>query len=288
MPTIREKRVYDDAMAPTPVFVAAEQGLVVARISSDAVGEFSLARRCTARDVGVGPDGTVVLATHSGTLIAADSTPKQFLETGFGPAVAVSVAEFGGDRAVVAADETGEIARLSLPTTASEFAPESAFEAGDWEGLGVVEQLRAIDARLIATGEGVYRIVEAGLDAAGLDDVRDVAARGAPLAATGTGLYDLGNGWMVAREGSHEAVATDGQQAHAVAEDGRVFGRTGGDWMALAPPTSARIVDFGYTRDGVVAATESGSLLVNVGDGWRSRSIGVTGVETIAAGPIPE
>jgi len=280
MSTISEKRVYDDAAPPTPVFVAAEQGLVVARLSDDAVGEFSLARRGTARDLAVGADGTLALATDEATLVAPDADPDRFHETEFDAATAVSVVD-GPERAVVAADESGEIARLSL---AADAEPD-----GDWETLGTVDDVRAIDGRLVAAAAGVRRITDAGLDDAGLDDARDVAARGAPLAAVGSGLYELGNGWMIAREGTHEVVATDGERAHAVDADGGVVGRErgGGEWSDLSLPTDDRIVDFAYTDDAVVAATETGSLLANAGEGWRSRAVGVTGVQAVAAGPVP-
>lgn len=293
MPTIREKRVYDGATTPTPVFVAADQGLVLAQVSADAVGEFGLERRCTARDVAVGvegrspsgsqtqsddTDGTLALATDEATLVAPEADPEQLHETGFGPATAVAVVE-GQDRAVVAADESGEISRLPV-------AEDGSVES-DWQTLGSVDNVRALDGRLVAASGGIYRITDAGLDDAGLDDARDVAARGAPLSATGAGLYELGNGWMVVREDSYETVATDGKQAHAVADDGTVLGRAegGGEWAELDLPTEEAIADFTYTGDAVVAATGSGSLLANAGDGWRSRRVGVTGVRAIAAAP---
>lgn len=285
MPTITEKRVYDDVAPPVPVFVAAAQGLVVAHLSDDSVGEFSLAERCTARDVAIAPDGTLVLATDEATLIAPDADPERFRDTGFGPATTVSVGD--DPRAVVAVDDAGRAARLPLP--------DDAFDAGsvaeeDWTDLGTVESVRAADGRLVATADGVRRVTESGLDDAGLDDARDVAARGAPLAATGEGLYELGNGWMVAREGPFATVATDGERAHAVADDGEILARPGSAaaWTDCDLPTDDRVVDVTHTPDGVVAATESGSLLATVGDGWRSRAIGVTGVQAAAAGPRPE
>lgn len=284
MPTIDEKRVYDEVTPPTPVFVAAEQGLVVARLSDDTVGEFSLARRCLATDVAVGPDGTLALATDESVLVAPDADPDRLQQTEFGPATAVSVVE-GPERAVVAVEPAGEIARLPIPDGG--FDPASPATAADWAGLGSVADARAVDGGLVAAADGVHRITASGLDDAGLDDARDVAARGAPLAATTDGLYELGNGWMLAREGAHETVATDGERAHAVAAAGAVFARDsgGGEWTLLDLPTEAVIVDVDYTDGGAVAATESGSLLATGGDRWRSRAIGVTGVQSIATGP---
>ncbi|WP_053949196.1 HVO_0234 family beta-propeller protein [Halolamina sediminis] len=282
MPTIREKRVYDEAAVPTPVFVAAEQGLVVAQLSDDAVGEFSLAHRCTAQDVAVGPDGTLALATDESLLLAPDADPERFHETGFGPATGVSLVD-GPERSVAAVDDSGGIARFPLPP--GEF--EASIADADWLDLGSVDDPRALDGRLVAAADGVHRLTVSGVDHAGLDDARDVAARGAPLAATGEGLYELGNGWMLAREGEYEAVATDGEQAHAVAVDETVVGRStdGGEWTELDVPTDGWITDFTYTAEAVVAATGSGSILANAGEGWRSRAIGVTGVRSIAAGP---
>ncbi|MBP1987983.1 HVO_0234 family beta-propeller protein [Halolamina salifodinae] len=283
MPTIREKRVYDEATTPTPVFVAAEQGLVVARISEDKVGEFGLERRCTAQDVAVGADGTLALATDEATLVAPEADPEQFRETGFGPATAVAVVE-GQGRALVAADESGEISRLPI----TDDGPVDA-ESTDWESLGTVDDLRALRGRLVAAADGIYRVTDAGLDDAGLDDARDVAARGAPLAATGAGLYELGNGWMVASKEPFETVSTDGDRGHAVAADGTVLGREkgGGEWSELALPAGDPIADFAYTDDAVVAATASGSLLADAGNGWRSRRVGVTGVQAAVAAPRP-
>jgi hypothetical protein len=285
MPTITEKRVYDDVAPPVPVFVAAAQGLVVAHLSDDSVGEFSLARRCTARDLAIGPDGTLVLATDEATLVAPDADPERFRETGFGPATTVSVVD--DPRAVVAADDAGRVARL--PFSDDAFDTDSVTEE-DWTDLGTVEAVRAADGRLLAAADGVRRITGSGLGDAGLDDARDVAARGAPLAATGEGLYELGNGWMVAREGPFATVATDGERAHAVADDGTVLSRSDGGaaWTDLDLPTDDRTADVTYTPDGVVAATDSGSLLATVGDGWRSRAIGVADVQAAAAGPRPE
>ena len=240
MPTIREKRVYDEVTPVAPVFVAAEQGLLVARLSEATVGEFSLARRGVARDVAVGPEGTLALATDEALLVAPDADPDRLVETGFGPATAVSVVDAPA-RGVVAVDESGSIERLPIPDAG--FDPESPPAATDWEAVGAVDDVRALDGSLVAAADGVHRITASGLDDAGLDDARDVAARGAPLSATVDGLYELGNGWMVAAEGAHETVATDGERAHAVAADGTVRGRAsgGGDWQVVDLPTEARI-----------------------------------------------
>ena len=270
MSTLSEKRVYAEQGEPTPVYVAAEQGLVRAKVSGDTVGEFSLAHRCTARDVALGVDGLLAVATSEETLVGGSD--EDLHETGFGPAVAVSFHE--SEEALVAADASGRVAGLPL-------AALSAPTAGDWEELGTVSAVRALDAPLVAAADGVYRIRDGDLDHAGLDDARDVTSRGAPLAGVGSGLYELGNGWMLAREGPHETVAGDGEHAHAVDEGGTLYAREGREWGAVEF-AGTDPVDVGYTPDGVVVATDSGSLHVDVGDGWRSRALGVTGVEAIA------
>jgi hypothetical protein len=284
MSTLSEKRVYAEQGEPTPVYVAAEQGLVRAKLSGDAVGEFSLARRCTARDVALGADGLLALATTDATLVGGDAETLQ--ETGFGSAVAVSFGPGSGAggaaaataEALIAANTAARVARL----------PRHALETGgataeDWTPLGTVEAIRAIDSSLIAADAGVYRILDGTIEHAGLAAVRDVAALGAPLAATGSGLYELGNGWMIARDSPHDTVATDGERAHAIDAAGTLYARDGREWVETAFPAESRPVDVAYTTDGVVVATESGSLVVDVGDGWRSRALGVTGVQAIAA-----
>lgn len=284
MSTLSEKRVYAEQGEPTPVYVAAEQGLVRAKLSGDAVGEFSLARRCTARDVALGDDGLLALATTEATLVGGDAELLQ--ETGFGAAVAVSFvsgtgaggADSGAAGALIAANRAGRVARLPLDPLATG-APTSE----DWTPLGTVEAARAIDGSLVAAEDGVYRILDGEIEHAGLADARDVAARGAPLAATGEGLYELGNGWMLARDAAHDTVATDGERAHAVDADGALFTREGREWMETGFQAESKPADVAYTPDGVVVATESGSLVVDVGDGWRSRAVGVTDVQAVAA-----
>jgi hypothetical protein len=289
MSTIEEKRVYADRASPTPVYVAAEQGLVVARLSGDIVGEFSLARRGTCADVAV-RDGTLVVAGEDAVLVAPNGTPTSLVETGFGLAVAVGLLQGDADADqrghVVAAAESGRVAALPLSAVGESPAGNGeragGADADDWTTLGTVEEPRAIDGSLLAGADGVYRLSPDGLTHSGLAAVNDVASTGAPLAATDEALYDLGNGWMVAREGRHVVVDTDGQSANAVTADGDVVGRVAGSWEAVSMPTDARVVGFGYAGGSVVAATESGSVLVDAGEGWRSRALGVTGVRAVA------
>ncbi|MFD1633445.1 hypothetical protein ACFSBJ_06810, partial [Haloplanus ruber] len=90
--TIDEKRVYADRTGATEVLVAAEQGLVVASLSADLVGEFGLDHRATVRDVAATGDRRVV-ATDEDVLVGS------YDPTDFGPAVAVG---FDGEGAPVA------------------------------------------------------------------------------------------------------------------------------------------------------------------------------------------
>ena len=273
MSTLSEKRVYAEQGEPTPVYVAADQGLVRAKLSGDAVGEFSLARRCTAQDVALGADGLLALSTNEATLVGGHT--DELHETGFGASVAVSFHDWAGT--LVAADADGRVARLPVETLES-----GTLTAEEWVDFGSVDEVRAVDAPLVAASDGVYQLRDGDLDAAGLDDARDVTSRGAPLAATATGLYELGNGWMVARDGVHETVAGDGERAHAVDSAGTLYRRDGREWQTTAFD-AADPVDVTYTADATVVATESGSLHVDAGDGWRSRAIGVTGVEAAVA-----
>lgn len=293
MSTLDEKRVYSERETPTPVYVAAEQGLVVARLSGDIVGEFSLAHRDPARDVAVGD--ALVVATDDAALVAADGDHGALRKTGFGPAVAVGILaprepdeSNGSAGSVVAAAADGRVARLPLADVPGADGTETAKNADPpalgarWETVGTVDDPRALDGGLVAAADGVYRIEGDGLTHSGLTTVNDVAATGVPLAATDEALYELGNGWMVVDEGAHEVVDSDGRSAHAVTFAGNVVARAGGGWGAIAVPTDERIVGFDYADGSVVAATAGGSLLVEAGDGWRSRALGVTDVRAVA------
>lgn len=282
MPTIDEKRVYSDTRGATSVYVASGQGLVVASVAGDLVGEFAIACRCTARDVAAAGDRLAV-ATEEDVLVGDD-----FDETGFGPAVAVGI----HDGAVLGADEAGRVGR---------------FDGDDWATLGDAGEVRAIDGPLVAAADGVHRVAGDDLSHAGLDDVRDVAGAGVPLAATGAGLYTLGNGWMDAFDdacrvvdargdsggvggGVGDGAVGDSSDAHAVLDDGRVRAREGGEWRDVDLPAADPVVGFAYGPDVAVAVTRGGDLLVSEigGDGggsaggWRSRALGVTDVGGVA------
>jgi len=257
--TIDEKRVYADRTGADEVLIAADQGIVVASLSGDRVGEFGLDYRAAVRDVAAAEDRRAV-ATDADVLVG-DYDP-----TDFGPAAAVG---FDGD-ALLAAAPDGRIARLD----------------DGWTTLGEVDTPRAVDGGMIAAESGVHQVVDDGLRHVGLGGVHDVHGRGMPLAATDDGLYRLGNGWMVEHDGAFGVVSGEeprssgADRAHA-AGDGGLFAREAvGEWVPVDVP--AVPVDVGYTDAATVAVTETGTLLADAGDGWRTRELGVTGVRRLA------
>jgi hypothetical protein len=266
MPTIDEKRVYTDTSGTETAFVATSVGVVAVSVSDDLVGGFGLARTCHARDV-ASAGGRLAVATDEDVLVAdltaaTDVGDVAFEETGFGPAVAVTLD--GGD--VLAADEGGRVARLGAA----------------WTALGDVDAVRALDGRLVATEGGVHRVVDGGLDHAGLEDVRDVAAAG-PFAATGDGLYRLGNGWMDVLDGAFDIVAAspDGR-AHAVGGE-TLYGTDGGEWAAAALPVEERVAAVTHGADATYAVTDAGTFLVGLAGGeWRHRVLGLRDVRGVA------
>ena len=273
--TLEEDRVYDDQTGKVDVLVACDAGVVSVAVSGDRVGRFGMVHRSVARDVATAGDRLAVATDE-------DVLDDEFEPTGFGPAVAVAV----DDDRVVAAGEDGRVARR---------------DAGDeeWTDLGRVEEVRGIDGSLVAAADGVYRIEGDELRHAGLTDVRDVSARGVPLAATGDGLYKLGNGWMDVLPGAFDAVsvAADGR-ALAAGERGVVArGRADGDWVDSPVPVDERVVGVAHAPGVAVAVTEAGTLLLDDGEGrrpsgsrtqsddgegWRSRALGLRDVSAVA------
>ncbi|SEA20779.1 hypothetical protein SAMN04488065_2254 [Haloplanus vescus] len=255
--TIDEKRVYAEREGAETVLVAAEQGVVVASLSGDRVGEFGLDYRGVARAVAAAGDRRAV-ATAEDVLVGDDDP------TDFGPAVAVGF----DDDALLAAGPDGRVARLD----------------DEWTALGTVTDPRAIDGGMVAADSGVHQVVGDDLRNVGLDDVRDVSGRGMPLAATSHGLYRLGNGWMDDAEGAFDAVSVDAadDRAHAVGDAGLSEREAIGSWAPVDVPTDDRLADVAYTDAATVCVTESGTLLADTGDGWRTRELGVTGVTGLA------
>jgi hypothetical protein len=260
--SLDEKRVYGEKTGTTELYVGAELGVAVVALSADIVGEFSLAHRCTPRDVAAGPEFLAV-ATDEAVLV---SEGGEYVETGFGPAVAVG---FDGDT-LLAAGPDGDVGRYDAA-------------AQSWTDLGTAGDVRAIDGGLVAAADGVYRVSADGIDQAGLSDVQDVAADGRPLAATGEGLYYLGPGWARALDGAFEVVAGSGDRAHAVTTD-TLYEGWGEDWQPRDLPVAERVADVTH-GDGVYVVTEAGTLLVDVGDGWRDRALGLPGATAIAVAP---
>ena len=257
---LSEKRMYGEKRPETHAYVASGLGLTRVETAGGQIGRFSLVERCTARDV-AGADGEVAVATDESVLV---STDDGFAPTGFGPATAVGYDTDG----LVAAGE-GRVAR---------------YTDGDWTPLGEVAEVRAIDGGLLAAESGVYALP--ALERLGLADVTDVADG---YAATADGLYErTGEEWTELRSGSHRAVASDGQRAHAAGEDG-LLELVAGRWERCRLPVEERVVDVTYGDD-TYAITEAGTFLVDTEDaatadgqgGWRQRSLGVPEVVGVA------
>lgn len=303
--SIEEKRVYAGTAGRTDAYVATGGGVVRVALSADKVGAFDMVSREPARDVAVlprvdGPDLLGVAGTE-GFRVAAVGDELDFAAVDTDSAVAVGT--YAG--AFLVAFEDGGIERVTVEDDSPEASPR------DSTRIGEVTDPRAIDGPLIAAGDGVYRIVanvgqdspESGIAAVGLDDARDVAGAGMPLAATAAGLYWLGNGWMTTREGDAATVAADGD-GHAMAVvDGDLIvhdpGHAAGDeadvdaeptdagwdadaWTVTDLPVDEEAVALGYGPGLSVVVTAAGTLCVDAGDGWRHQVVGVRDVGGVA------
>ena len=247
--TLDEKRVYGSKEGSTPVFVATGAGLARVEVSADLVGEFGLARRGDTRDV-VGSEGRLAVAADD----ALVGTGEDFAETGFGPATAVGFL----DGLVAAGD--GRVARYD----------------GEWTTLADLDDVRAIADGMCAARAGVFRLDG---DHVGLDDARDLSVDGEVLAATGDGLYYLANGWMPALDGGFRAVASDGDRAYAVGDDGTLY-RRDDEWVDTG--VGGDVADVALGPDAVYAVTTDGQFLVDAGEGWRDRMLGLPDVRRVA------
>ncbi|MFC7204858.1 hypothetical protein ACFQJC_15180 [Haloferax namakaokahaiae] len=258
--SIDEKRVYAEKSGKTTVYVAANMGVVTVDVSDDLVGGFRIDHRCDPRDI-AGSPGEIAVATDEDVLLVRDD----YHELDFGPAVAVG---FHRNR-VVAADESGRIAR---------------FAEDGWTDIGAVEDVRALDGSLVAAADGVYRIVGDELSAVGLDDVRDVSDpagrlgsdEGTPLAATGSALYALGNGWMETLDSETSVVESmpDGR-ADAVTPGGIVT-LDGETWLSNRTPVEESVVGLAHDARTTYAVTDVGTLcLQTTGSEWRTQVLGL-------------
>lgn len=268
MGDMEEDRIYADRRTETVGYLATGQGVATVRVSSDRVGRFSLAAACTARDVAAAADGAVYVATDADVLVG----PDEFDSLGFGPAVAVTTV----DDTVLAADESGTVSR---------------YADDEWTALGTVDDVRALSGNLVAAADGVSRVDGDELRHVGLANARDVAADGAPLAATDDGLYRLGNGWLAELEGPFTTVAVAGdagETAHAATTEA-LYAREADAWTAVDLPVTEPVVDVAY-GECVYAVTERGTFLVDAdpettpdgAGGWRSRSLGLPDVTALA------
>lgn len=270
MPTIDEKRVYDAKTGTTRALVASSIGVVRVEVSDDIVGEFGIEHRCDARDLATA-GGALAVATDEDVLIGA------FEPTDHGPAVAVGV---DGDATFAAAPD-GTVSRLVR-------------DADEWEALGTVEEPRRMAGPLVAAADGVHRVRGGVVEYVGLDDVRDVAAGGVPLAVTGEALYTLGNGWMRDLAGDFRAVATDAASERAVAATPEELYERADDGVEWDAHPEAGVVDAAVTSDLLVAVTDDGKLRVratgteseegeaDAGTAWRGRHIGVPDAAAVA------
>lgn len=266
MDDLAEKRVYAGRTGAARLVAATADGLVVVAVADDRVGEYGMARRCSPRDVAVGPGDRprLAVATDEDVLLADAPHVDRLEPSGFGPAVAVSV----HDDRPVAGSAQGRI---------------GVHDGTEWWTVGTLASApTALDDDLVGSADGVFRLVEDGLARAGLAEVADVAhVAGVPHAATATGLYALGNGWLDVLDGDVELVAgaPDGR-AHA-ATAAACYARVDGAWTAVELPTDGAVAAVAYGAR-PYALTSAGELLVETADGWQAHPIGLAGARAVA------
>lgn len=268
MDDIAAKRVYAGSEGSTTLVVAASPGLVGVSIAGDRVGEFGLARRCDPADVAAAA-GRLAAATDGDVLLADEPAVDALTGTGFGPGAAVS---FDGERPVAVSPE----GRVGAYGAAGDRGSDG------WTVLGEVPAPpAALDGDLVATADGVFRLAADGPVPAGLADVHDVGrVAGVPLAATATGLYELGNGWMDVLDGDVRVVAgTRDGRAHAATPD-ELFSRGADGWRPVERPTDEPVVALAH-GDQALGATAVGDLLVETDAGWRAEPLGLPDVRAL-------
>jgi len=296
MQTLTEKRVFGAKSGTTNVYVASEMGLVVVTVSADQIGEFSLAHRGAVNAVAAG-DGQLVIGTDDGVFVGSHTDdPARTVETDSltfesiaGESVGRIVAAGRGPGGALVGDAEGGVYRI-----APDASPVHIGDIGETGDVGKTDPISAIDGGLVAASDGVYRVTETGLSHVGLADVQDVSGHGIPLAATATGLFWLGNGWMTVETGSFETVGSDGHgHALAVGPDGLIRHVADNDagsvadgvWEADDLGVDSPAVDVAYGGGIVAAITDDGTLCIDAGDGWRHQLLGIRGVRSLAVGP---
>lgn len=291
--SIEEKRVYAGTSGRTDVFLATETGLVRVALSADKIGAFTLVGETQPiADVTVyqpQPDRDfLAVATADGLRVGPAGDPPT--PTAVTPGTPVAVA--GGDDALCVASTDHTLWRVAAD---ADGRPSEATRVGQTAAV------RAIDPPLVATEDGVVRFEMGGpegshsVTSVGLDDVRDVAAGDSlPLAATATGVYWLGNGWMAALEGVATAIAADGEgHAMAVVDDEllvRDADATEWDahaWTRQTLPVTGVPAVVGYGPGCALTCTADGTLCVDAGDGWRHQALGVRGVSGLSVSVNP-
>ena len=262
----------DDEVDPAcRAYVASGFGVTVLEVVGDRVEGYALVHECTATDVADAGDGSIAVATPE-TVLVGDR--DGFEPSGFGAAVAV-----GGDPLLAASPE-GDVERL---------------DEDGWETVGTVETtVHAIDGDLVATADGVYQVRDTDLEYVGLEHVRDVSAVGSPLAATDTGLYELGPGWTKVEDGAFTLVTGDADSVEAgklerghAATDDRLFVLADGEWGPWHIPVGAPVVGIGY-GEAVYAVSEDGTFITAMDGEWRTRSLGISGVTGLVVRPMEE
>lgn len=271
MSSIDEKRVYSATGGKTDVFVATGVGVTWVECSGDLVGGFGLVRRCSANDIAASEDQLAV-ATDEDVLVW-NGGESEFEPTGFGPASTV-----GYHDALIAAGE-GQVARFD----------------DDWNTLGDLDGVRAIDGDLLAAASGIYRVGHDDISSVGLDDARDVSTATVPRVATVNGLYQLANGWEHVLSDDISLVASDSRYTHAVADEALYVrdsesgaDRSTDEWKQVEIPVEARIAGIAYGTSGAIyASTVDGTFLVGNGEGdsWYTRSLGLPDVCGLAVVP---
>lgn len=257
MGAAEDRRLFERGGERGTVLVASGAGVVEVEVAGDRIGSFGLLDGRPANGVTVF-DGDIAVATDTDVMIG---DRESLAGTEFGPAATIGT----GDGLLAAAPD-GTVARWT---------------GTRWRDLGMVSSVRAIERGFLAAADGIHRC-EPDLPHVGLADANDVTAAPVPRAATESGIYRLGNGWLAERDGHATVVAgaADGPRIHAVIDD--VLHQWVEDtWTATPTDEPGRIVDVAYGA-GTYAITDDGMLLAEAGSGWRSQVLGVEPTRGIA------